>query len=167
MAKVSNVILDKIYDTMDFALGFKFEKANDTEIYRFIKYNYGDGTVDGIAGYVVYPVGSDTTDAVPWEVTMDYSSATILAMSNTGAGHLQAALTHGKFGFIQTKGINRKAAKTGGSVTAESYMVPASTDGTLENMTDPGNEEKVCGVAKADDDASSWLQPGELMIQCE
>ena len=161
MGDYGNYDLDKIYTTREFPLGAKVED-NDC-VYKFVKYNAGDGPVVGVAGRLVIALDS----AYPnHEVTMDYSTATITGIPNLPEGFLQAALTDGTYGWAQTWGANRKDMLTDGGVTqGQLLMKHATTDGAVDSHDDTA--QKVVAVAKEADDASSLMQEGTAFITIE
>jgi len=153
-----NVDLDKIYTSQDFPLGARYAD-NDGRVFRFVKYNDGDGEVVGVAGQLVIGLDSAYPDG---EVTMDYSSATIKAIANDARGFLQAALTDGAYGWVQTWGRNRKAALTGTGIDAqgEQVMKHATTDGAIDTWT----AGEVLGTA-LEVDATAAQAVGTLQIK--
>lgn len=135
-----NEDLDKIYDKMEFELGELISKGDKT--YQFIVYNQGDDEVDGVAGGLV--IGLDAGFGAN-EVTMDYDSSTIRALPKAVRGFLQAALTHAKYGFIQTYGPNRKAMITDEGVAQDDVLMKhASIDGAVD--TRPSTETGAVAV---------------------
>ena len=100
-----------------------------------------------------------------WEVTMDYSSSTIAAIANRQMGFLQAALTNGTYGWMQTKGPNMESMLTDGSVTqGQLLMKHATTDGAVDSHT---GDVPILAVALEDDDGSSLLTAGKADIMIE
>lgn len=159
MARIpfENADLDRIYSKMLFPLGAETEDGNGYE-YVFVKYNQGDGAVDGVAGYLV--VGLDS--AYPeFEVTADPNSATIPALPQNAKGFLQAALTHAKFGWAQKKGRNRQTMTTDSGVSqGELLMAHATTNGAVDTGT---GDVKWVGTALETDTGSS-LTAGQAYI---
>lgn len=127
MGDYGNYDLDKIYTTQEFPLGAKVEDQCG-RVFKFVKYNDGDNDVVGVAGYLA--VGLDS--AYPaHEVTCDFASATVPAMTATESGFLQAALTNGTFGFVQTWGPSRKAMLTDENVDQGERLMRHSTNGAV------------------------------------
>ena len=118
------VALDKIYDKQEFALGQKVDVGS--KAFRFVKYLDGETAVTGAAGLGVFGIRENR-----WHVTADYDSTTTNCNTVLGKhkGYLQAALTDGKFGFIQTNGPNRKASTLTASTTAAGANVIAAQAG--------------------------------------
>lgn len=165
MSILKNQDLTKIYDDEQFTLGEVVE-VNQKK-YRFVKYNSGAGPVDGVAGQVVYYVGTGTTGMVPFEVTMDYDSnaaGTAITCPNAVAGFLQAALTDGKYGFVQITGRNAIAALTDGNVAAGNRVSIGTTDGQIIPLADATPPLETIGTALAADSSTS-LAAGNLMIK--
>ena len=122
----------------------------------------GDSEVHGVAGQLV--VGLDS--AYPQEeCTMDYDSSTVPAIAAKPVGFLQAALTNGTFGWVQTWGKNKVAALTDGGVSqGERLMKHATTDGGLDTHDDTA--AIVVGIA-LEDDTGTALGVGEMDIRLE
>lgn len=166
MSILKNQDLTKIYDDAQFSLGEVVE-VNQRK-YRFVKYNSGAGSVSGVAGQLVYYVGTGTTGMVPFEVTMDYDSnaaATAITCPNAAAGFLQAALTDGKYGWAQITGRNSIAALTDGTITVGGRVMISSTDGAITIFADAAPPLEVLGTALAADTAANALAAGNLMIK--
>lgn len=162
MGDYGNYDLDKIYTTPKFPLGAKVEDQAGG-VYIFVKYNAGDGAVDAVAGRLAIGLDSGYPDN---EVTMDYSSSTITAIPKNPKGFFQAALTDGTYGFLQTRGRNRKDMLTDGGVTqGDELMKHATTDGAVDTHDDTAR--KTVAIALETDDASSLLQEGQADITIE
>lgn len=156
-----NWIRDKIYTTQDFPLGAKVEDQAG-RVFKYVKYNDGDGDVDGVAGQLVVGLDSAFADN---EVTMDYSSTTVPAVPAEPAGFLQAALTHGTYGWVQTWGDNMVAMLTDGSVAqGERLMKHATTDGGVDTHDD--TSAIVVAIAK-EADTGTALAAGQAKIVLE
>jgi len=155
---IGNEELNKIYSSQKFELGAVAEDVAGRK-FRFVKYNDGDGDVDGVAGQLV--LGLDS--AYPfWECTMDYSSSTVPALSNRQMGFLQAALTHGTYGWIQTHGPSRKAMLTDGGISQNDLIMKhATTDGGIDTLS---GDVPILGVA-LEADSSTALAVGNADIR--
>ena len=161
MGDYGNYNLDKIYTTQDFPLGAKVEDQCG-RVFKFIKYNDGDGDVAGVAGYLA--VGLDTAYP-PDECTCDYDSSTVPALAAAIKGFLQAALTNGAFGWAQVYGPNRQTMVTDGSVAqGERLMKHATTDGGVDTHDD--SSAQVVAVALEADTGTS-LTAGQAFITIE
>jgi len=161
MAYIDNADLTKIYSTPEFNLGDK-TRLGDAE-FIYIKYNDGDGAVTGVAGGLVYAVGTATTGQVGYEATMDVNSATIVAIPQAPLGVLQAALTDHAYGWAQFKGLGVQDITTDGSVAVGERLMPhATTDGGFD--THSAGAVADVGVALAAD-ASTTLAAGSYMLQ--
>ena len=159
-----NADLTKIYDSADYPLGAKC--IADGNEYRFVAYNDGDGDVAGVAGQLVYYAYSGTTTVGAFTVTMDYDTATVIkTYIQAAAGFLQAALTNGKYGWIQTKGINKIAMLTNNNVAAGEAIIPAAADGTVDGVAAAAVTTREIGFAMADDSGTAQAV-GTAYINC-
>lgn len=127
--------------------------------HRFIKYEEGSGSVAGTAGLFVARMGEDKLKG---EVTADLNDAD--ALFNLPGGQLRATLADAEYGFIQTGGPNAVAATTDGNVVKNSVCVLTAGDGTIKPWA--SGLGKAVGVAR-DDDSSTALAIGDLIITCE
>lgn len=151
----------KIYTSQEFPLGAKVPDQQG-RVFKFVKYNDGDGDVDGVAGQLV--IGLDS--AYPQEeCTMDYDSSTVTRVAAKPVGFLQAALTHGTFGWVQTWGKNKIAALTDGDVAqGERLMKHATTDGGIDTHDD--TSAIVVGIA-LEADTGTALAADQMDIRLE
>ena len=170
MSRLKNQDLEKIYtyassELVDFQLGEVVEV--DQRKYRFVKYNSGAGDIDAVAGQVGYYVSDGTTGKVPYECTMDADSAaagTAITCLKAIAGFFMAALTDGKYGWVQITGRNKIAALTDTNVAVNSrIMIDESTDGQIMPFADAAPPLQVIGVALAAD-ATAVLAAGAMLI---
>ena len=130
---VENVSLTRIDSTAQYKLGTLHREAGDE--FQYVYFHQGDGEVDGVAGQLVYYAASGTTTVPNYTVTMDYDTTTAIDTTiQNAAGFLQAALTNGKYGWIQTKGFNRIAMLTGGGVAAGEVLIPTATNGAVDGV---------------------------------
>lgn len=129
-----NIDPTRIDSTAEYPLGARGRPANKDEEYRYVKYNQGSNSVSATAGYLAYFVGAGTSTPDFGEVTCDYASATTyVTLTSLPAGFVQAALTDGKYGWVQTKGRNKVAMLTDGSVTQGAEIVAdASANGRVK-----------------------------------
>lgn len=161
MGDYGNYDLDKIYADQEFPLGAKVEDQLG-RVFKFIKYNDGDGTVTPTAGYLAIALDSAYP---PHEATCDYDSSTIAAIANLIEGFVQAALTDGSYGWVQVWGPNRQSILTDGDVAqGELLMKHATTDGGVD--THDNTAQKVVGVA-LEADTSTALTAGQAFITIE
>jgi hypothetical protein len=163
MTKYGNFIRDKVYSSMVYPLGAKLEEPPGSgKVYKFVKYNDGDGDVTAVAGRLV--VGLDS--AFPaGEVTMDYSSSTVPAIGARPEGFLQAAPAHGQYCWSQVHGDNDESMLTDGSVAqGDRLMKHATTDGGVDTHDD--TSALVVGVAK-EADTGTALTAGQAEILIE
>lgn len=105
----------------------RFEGNN---IYKWILFNNGAGSVASVANYCAYYYGVSgvgTSGYTDSEVTMDRTDAV------NGAGVFQAVIADGSYGWIQIKGVatlgvNLTAGADGNALTDRG----AGADGTLD-----------------------------------
>lgn len=165
MSNIVNQDLDKIYTRMEFQLGQEIELAD--RIFQFIKYNSGAGDVTARVGGVGYSVSPDTTEAVKFEVSMDYNSnaaATAITVPNAVRGYFQAALTDGTYGWVQKSGGNRKALFTDGNVSRNDPLTIDTTDGRVITQASGNPDLAIVATALADDDGVSSLAIGDAIL---
>jgi len=106
------------------------------KVYKFVQYAEGAAATAGVAGEVAYYYGASGASAGDTtKVTSDLSDSI-----SVGAGVLQAAMSDGEYGWIQTKGpATLTIALTAGGDGAALTPVGAG-DGTLDvtaTLTDP------------------------------
>ena len=149
MLGYNNANLTKIYDNADFPLGAEVQYGDKK--YQFVKYNAGDEPQVGVAGYVA--IGLDSAYS-PHEVTCDWNSSTINAVLERPKGILMAALTDGKYGWIQKTGLNDVAMLSPEEDIAqdEELMVHATTNGGVDKHT---GDPIIIGVALENDSGTA------------
>lgn len=125
---LTNVDLTRIDTIAQFPVGDVYEGSLGRK-YRYVEYNDGDGNVAGVAGYLAYLCTG--TGVGKWTVTCDYDSATIATARNQGVGFLMAALTNGKFGWMQISGPNDMPMLTETNVAAGHTLVAHAANGTV------------------------------------
>ena len=161
MGAYINADLDKIYDTQEFPLNAKLAADELGRVFQYVKYNVGDGDVDGVVGYLCLGLDAAYPDG---EVTCDYSSTTIPAIANDPRGFLQAALTDEKFGWIQTEGPSRQAMLTDGAVAQdEQLMKHATTDGGVDTLAGTAK----CGAVAKEADTGTALAAGYADVKID
>ncbi|MDB4725950.1 hypothetical protein OAF54_00845 [bacterium] len=136
------VDLTRIDSSAEFSVGQEYTAA-DGKTYRYYKYNAGTAAIAGVAGEVAgfYQAGSSTDG----EVCSDYSDGV-----SVGAGVLQASLTDGSFGWLQTKGPAILSIALTAGADGNALTLVGAGDGTLDVsalVTD-----HICAIA---DDASA------------
>lgn len=166
MSIIVNSELDKIYDDMLFTLGETAEQ--DDKRFRFVKYNSGAGSVNAVAGGAACQVSTDTTNAVWYETTMDVDSAaaaTAYAVPKSCIGFYQAALTDGKYGWVQDRGRNRKAMITDGNVSrGDQISVDTAVNGGVKPLAGGSPDLPTVAIAlKAD--SGTALAVGDAQIR--
>ena len=154
------VNLDAIDSKQQHPLGHKYEDPLSFSIFRYIKYDNGTDNLTPSVGD-----GTVWFDTTLGKATSDYSDASV----TQPAGFLQAALTDAKFGWIQTRGINRKDITTDtGVVDNNKLVLDSANDGHVDTMLD-GEEEQVVAVALKDDGdtTETVLDAGQAFIEIE
>jgi len=123
---VTGAIVNGVYtDARRFRPGQKYFDEMGNE-FVYIKYYEGAGSVAGTAGLFV--ALADPTKE-PWEATADLDDTDVLV--NKPVGQLQATLADGEFGFAHSKGLNKIAITSDGSVTRDGVCVLSTGDGTI------------------------------------
>lgn len=155
--QVTGAELTTVYTTArKFRPGQKYYDESGQE-YIFIKYDQGSGSVAGTQGLFVC---QQTQTKARWECTADFDDAE--AMPNCPVGQLQATLANAEYGFVMSKGRNRYAVTTDGSVTALHPVCLTTGNGTIKN--DAGTEV-TCGVSHVADTGTT-IAVGYLEINC-
>lgn len=154
-----NIDRTLIYQSDEFPLG-ALGTDQDGNLYRFIKYNDGDGAPGSTtAGYllVYLDTGFDR-----WEATDDLNSSTIKAVLQAPAGFVQAALTDGEYGWAQISGYNKVAMLTDEGISqGEQLMAHATTTGAVDSHD--AAAKAVVGVALEADTVAA-LSAGQALI---
>jgi hypothetical protein len=100
----------------------------DGKEYRFVQYNGGAGSVAAAAGnFCYYYAPSGASAGATTVVTSDLSDS-----ANVGAGVLQAVITSGDYGWIQTKGVATLTTALTAGADGNALTPVGSTDGTLD-----------------------------------
>lgn len=127
--------LTKIYDTEEFPLGAIHDDSKGN-VYEFVKYHQGDGAVTATAGHIGYLASSGTTTVATPTVTEDHDTTTAIDSQYMNAyGAFCSALSNGKFGWIQKKGLSAIAALTNTTVAVAEQIQPADADGTIAGIS--------------------------------
>jgi hypothetical protein len=148
-----NADVTRIDSEAKYPLGAKHNPVDGNEEFRYVKYNQGSNSVSATAGYLAYMIGAGTSTPEFAEVTCDYNSATTyVTLTAVPAGFFQSALTDGKYGWVQTKGRNKVAMLTDGSVTQNSEIV---ADPTANGRVKVAGGVITVGTALAADSSTS------------
>lgn len=150
-----NVELKRIYNDPEFPLGAIHEEGGDA--FQFVKYHSGDGPVDATPGYLAYLCGPSGTEQPPaYTVTGDHDATTkVDTLYSLATGIFMSALTNGKYGWIQKRGLNRIAMLSDGSIGYGYPVCPISTTlGAIRDGSDPDTEIAHCGKALLSDDGT-------------
>jgi hypothetical protein len=173
MTIVAGAILTKIYTKRgEFRLG---QVVSDSagNLYRFIKFNYGDGQTTAVAGHLI--IGLDNGTAGDgndfWEGTNDPNSAGATRAADVTVlqrafGFCQAALTDGSYGFVQISGPNKQVILTDNAVAQNDLlMAHATTTGAVD--THDAAAKTVVGIALEADGttAATQLDAGQVDIR--
>jgi len=119
---VNNFIRTKRYTSMEFALGSK--AMENQRVYKFVRYNSGDGDDDGVAGYHSLHLEDGYSAG---EVTCDQDSSTIDVTVNKSGGFLQAALQDEEYGWSQVWGPIKIAPTMAGTAAVDDLYYPDTT----------------------------------------
>lgn len=139
---VNNYLLDKRYTKMEFPLGDKCKVGQ--RIFKFVKYDDGDGDNDGVAGGHTLHLEDGYGAGV---VTCDQDSSTIDVIENKSGGFLQAALENEEYGWSQIWGPNRKALILAGTAAVNGKLYPNTA--VVGGVTTSGSVEHVAIARKA------------------
>lgn len=114
--------------------------------YKYIKFDNGSGNVAAVAGNICYYF--DGTDFDGITITSDVSDTD----KNLVAGVLQAVLTDGYYGWIQTWGYYATVKTDGGDDITAGDAIIGDGDGTVNSTAqDTAPTNRVVGWAVADD----------------
>lgn len=119
---VNNFIRTKRYTSMEFALGSK--AMENQRVYKFVKYNDGDGNDNGVAGGLSLHLEDGYSAG---EVTCDSDSATIDVTPNKSGGFLQGAFQNVEYGWSQVWGPNKIAPVMAGTAAVDQLLYPSIT----------------------------------------
>jgi len=138
---VTGMNLTNIDTTALFTAGSRGVTANGKE-YKYIQYENGAAAVAGVAGEVTYYAKVAVGDATGTIVTSDLTDSDL-----NGAGVLQASLTDGAFGWVQTKGLATLSIALSAGVDGDALTPTGATDGTLDvNLATAANTD-ICARA--------------------
>lgn len=100
----------------------------DGKQYRFVQYNSGAGAVAAAVGnFAYYYAPSGASAGATTVVTSDLSDS-----AGVGAGVLQAVITSGDYGWIQTWGTATLTTALTAGADGNALTPVGSTDGTLD-----------------------------------
>jgi hypothetical protein len=123
------IVLDRIDTSAEYTLGtvavVGANGSTPSKQYKYIQYEAGTAAVDGVAGEVTYYDGAGAT--LTNVVTSDVSDSV-----NVGAGVLQAALTDGDYGWIQTRGPATLTIALTAGADGNALTPVGAGDGTLD-----------------------------------
>lgn len=116
----------------------RFEGNN---VYKWVKYNSGTGTIAAVAGNVAYYMNAANSGYENSEVTSDLSDS-----DNIGAGVLMAVIANGEYGWVQIRGMATiTPALTAGADGNALTAAGAGADGTLD--VSAAATDHVCAIA--------------------
>ena len=130
------VNLDSVSSVPQHPTGHRYIDPFSQRIFRYVKYNEGVTPKSGGVGFgAVWLTDSAATPAGPTEgvVTCDIPGGNHVV---NPAGFMQAALTDGKYGWIQVRGTNRKA------IGVENTSISSANQGVMLSAN-AGDEGKV------------------------
>lgn len=155
-ADITKATADKWFNT-----GAEFEDVNGC-IYRYIKYNAGDGTVTGAAGLAIWGLDSAYD---PFEGTPDGDSSTIPVLLNRPLGFLMSVPADGEYCWAQKYGISQKDITTGGGVAQGEILIGTTGDGVVDGVAANATTSKAMGEA-LEADSGTTLAAGNAFINC-
>lgn len=121
--------------------------------YRFVQYNGGAGAVAAVAGnFAYYYAPSGASAGATTVVTSDLSDS-----ANVGAGVLQAVITSGDYGWIQTWGPATLTTALTAGADGNALTPVGATDGTID--VSAAVTDHICAIAI---DASAKI----VMVTC-
>ncbi len=124
MSYISGMDLTRIDSSREFGLG-TVGTTDDGKEYRYYQYEAATAAVAGVAGEVAYfYLAGGTVDGI---VTSDVSDSV-----NVGAGVLQASLTDGTFGWLQTRGPATLSIALTAGADGNALTPVGAGDGTLD-----------------------------------
>lgn len=166
MAQVDNVILTEIYDTDEIGLGARHVENNGKDEFEFVKYSQGSNAVVGTQGSLVYLCASGSTTVPNPTVSKDRASATTIISSYGSAyGQLMAALTDGKYGWIQKRGLSRYACPTDNSVDPGDQITSADANGQVKGQAAGTAVTPFLGIGLKADGTANEVAAGGIMWQ--
>lgn len=115
----------------------RFEGNN---VYKWVKYNSGTGTVAAVAGNVAYYMNAANDGYANSEVTSDLSDS-----DDVGAGVLMAVIPTGEYGWVQIRGMATITTALAGGADGNALTAAGATDGTLD--VSAAVTDHVCAVA--------------------
>lgn len=127
MSYIIGMKLDRVDTSPAFALG-SVGRDDDGKQYKYVQYETAAGAVAAVAGNVCYyyaASGASAGDTT--KVTSDLSDS-----AGVGAGVLQAVITDGAYGWIQTKGPATLTTALTAGADGNALTPVGSTDGTLD-----------------------------------
>jgi len=165
MSDYINVDLNANHETPKFPLGTLGSDNGGKDVFKYCKYNDGDGAGTPVVGYYCVGLDSGYPDG---EVTDDVNSATIKAIIKKPGGFMQRVMTDGYCGWFQVWGRNRQNITTPNDVAqGNQLMAHATSTGTVSNHDDTA--APVIAVALEDDGTTTAtvLDPGQAFIMIE
>ena len=127
-----------VFDSADFKLGQIGMNDGSNNVYKFVRYDTGAGSVAAVSGQVAYYYLASGYDA--HKVTSDVSDSV-----NIGAGVLKSAPTDGQYCWIQIKGPATLSIALTAGADGNALTVVGTTDGTLD--VSAAYTDHVCAIA--------------------
>lgn len=119
--------------------------AGPQKLYKYIQYDDGAVSAEGVAGEACYYLTGDVTATV---ATSDVSASTAI-----GCGILQAAMANGSYGWVQIKGLATMSIALTAGADGNALTGTGAGDGTLDVALAVTN----CIVATAVDASASII----------
>lgn len=140
MSYITGMILDVNDATPQFKLG-AVGQTSDGKRYKYVKYDNGVANLAAVVGnFVYYLAVSGASAGEITTVTMDLSDS-----ANVGAGVLQAILTDGYYGWIQTWGPATLTTALTAGADGNAMTAAGATDGTID--VSAAVTDFICAVA--------------------
>ena len=127
MSYIIGLLPNTVDTTPQFKLG-AVGQTSDGNLYKYVQYETGAGSVAAVAGNVCYyyaPAGVSAGSTTV--VTSDLSDS-----AGLGAGVLQAVLADGEYGWIQIRGRATITPALTAGADGNALTAVGATDGTLD-----------------------------------
>lgn len=137
-------------------LGSTFVDSKGRE-FRYVKYNDGDDSIQGLRGHSVLPIGANATNvSTIYEVTANFDTTTVVGTVSFGGIIIPDVVLDGEYCWLQIKGMGlvgawADAAQTRIATTLTDKCIPGASDGAVAVLT-AGYEQQVCLEILADID---------------
>jgi hypothetical protein len=169
MAETGNVKLNSTGDsTPQHMPGAYHIDQGSGAIFRYVKYLDGETAVTAAAGLGVFGIQENR-----YHVTADFNSTTTNCNTVLGKhkGYLQAVVSDGQWGWIQTSGPSRQAVTLTAATTSAGCAVVAAQGGngtvTAAAFATTTSYTQVGKIERATVAATTVVAAGTFIIDCE